>query len=179
MIPRVVVTVGTDHHPFDRLVGWIDRWAAANPDVPVLLQLGTTPPPAPRPSVEAVAMIGYDDLVAAMAGADVVVAQGGPAAIMDARSVGRKPVAVPRRGTLGEHVDDHQVRFTAWMDERGLVSLATDEQALVALLDAAIADPALLQIPPDDGAVEATIDAFRAVVEPLLARGSRRRRRRR
>ena len=29
----VVVSVGTDHHPFDRLVEWVDRWAGEHPDV--------------------------------------------------------------------------------------------------------------------------------------------------
>ena len=33
---------------------------------------------------------------------DVVIAQGGPATIMDARSVGHRPIVVPRRGHLDE-----------------------------------------------------------------------------
>lgn len=168
--PRVVVTVGTDHHRFDRLLTWIDHWAEAHPDVAILVQRGTTEVPAERPSVTAVPMIGYDDLVAAMAGADAVVAQGGPAGIMDARGVGRLPVVVPRRGSLGEHVDDHQVQFTAWMAERGLVRLAADEAELHALLDRAVEDPTTFQIPPDDGAVEETVERFRQVVAPLLGR---------
>ena len=172
---RVVVTVGTDHHPFARLVGWIHAWATAHPDVPVLLQLGTTDPPPPVPSVRAVALLPHQELVAAMAEADVVVAQGGPGGIMDARSVGRQPVAIPRRGDLGEHVDDHQVRFTAWMAERGLVHLATDEATLLAELDAGLADPARLRIPPDGGGIDDTIAAFRGVVEPLLVARRRRR----
>ena len=171
----VVVTVGTDHHPFPRLVDWIHRWAEAHPDVAVLLQLGTTEPPPPLPSVHAVALLPHQELVAAMAEADVVVAQGGPGGIMDARSVGRQPVAVPRRGDLGEHVDDHQVRFTAWMAERGLVNRATDEAALLAELEAGLAHPESLQIPPDGGAIDDTITAFRAVVEPLLVARRRRR----
>jgi UDP-N-acetylglucosamine transferase subunit ALG13 len=166
---EVVVTVGTDHHPFPRLVGWIHHWASTHPDVGVLLQLGTTEPPAPLPSVHAVALLPHQDLVAAMAGADVVVAQGGPGGIMDARSVGRQPVVVARRGDLGEHVDDHQVRFTAWMADRGLVRLAADERALVAELDAGLADPTRLRTPPEGGAIGDTITAFRAVVDPLLA----------
>ena len=165
---RVVVTVGTDHHPFPRLVGWIHRWAAEHPDVPVLLQIGTTDPPDPLPTVHAVPLLPHQDLVAAMAQADVVVAQGGPGGIMDARSVGRQPVAVPRRGDLGEHVDDHQVRFTAWMGHRGLVNVATDEATLRAELDGGLTDPARLRIPPDGGAIDGTIAAFRAVAEPLL-----------
>lgn len=167
----VVVTVGTDHHPFDRLVGWIDRWAAVNPEVAVLVQHGTAAAPAHG---HAVAMIGYDELVAAMAGARVVVAQGGPAAIMDARSVGHRPVVVPRRHSLGEHVDDHQVRFTAWMDDHGHVTLAADETRLAAMLDEAMADPDRWRIAPDSGDVAETIANFRAAVEPLLDRGSRR-----
>lgn len=170
---RVVVTVGTDHHHFDRLVGWIDHWAVANPDVSVLVQVGTTAPAPVRPAVEAVAMIGYDDLVAAMAGADVVVAQGGPAAIMDARGVGHQPVVVPRQGSLGEHVDDHQMRFAAWMAQRGLITLAADEAELHQLIDEAIADPSVRRISAGsvtDDPVQASVARFAEIVDPLLKR---------
>ncbi|HBW18036.1 MAG TPA: hypothetical protein DEH11_02965, partial [Actinobacteria bacterium] len=30
--PRVVVTVGTDHHPFDRLISWINDWLGQHPE---------------------------------------------------------------------------------------------------------------------------------------------------
>lgn len=162
---RVVVTVGTDHHPFDRLMGWIETWASEHVGVAVLVQRGHSAVPA---GVESVDMVAYDRLVAAMAGADAVVTQGGPAAIMDARSVGHRPVVVPRRGTLGEHVDDHQVAFTSWMADRELVWLATSQDELAGLLDRAIADSAALRIPPDQGAVDTTIAAFAAVVDPLI-----------
>ena len=33
----VFVTVGTDYHPFDRLVDWIDRWVAGEADPPHVL----------------------------------------------------------------------------------------------------------------------------------------------
>ncbi len=114
-------------------------------------------------------MLGYDELVAEMARADAVVAQGGPATIMDARSVGHRPIVVPRRGHLDEVVDDHQVAFTAWMADKGLVWPAADEDELHRLLDAALDDPSLVRIPPDRGAAADTIDAFRAVVDPLTA----------
>lgn len=172
-VARVVVTVGTDHHPFDRLMGWVETWAAANPTVPVLVQRGESRPPA---GLDSVAMLGYDELVGAMATADAVVAQGGPGGIMDARSVGRRPIVVPRRGSLGEHVDDHQVRFCAEMADRGLVRLADTAEDLHALLDLAMADPEALLIPPDQGAVDQTVAAFGLVVDPLIARRRSRRR---
>jgi len=168
-VARVVATVGTDHHPFDRLIGWLDHWAEAHPDVPMLVQVGTTPPGPARPQVRYVEMLGYHDLIAAMGAADVVVAQGGPGGITDARGVGRLPVVVPRRGSLGEHVDDHQVRFSAWMAARGLIELASDEAELHRLLDVAVADPGALRIAPDAGSVTETVERFRAIVDPLLA----------
>jgi UDP-N-acetylglucosamine transferase subunit ALG13 len=169
---RVLVTVGTDHHRFDRLIGWVDRWAAAHPDVHVLVQHGTADAPAHG---EAVVMLGYDELVAEMARADVVIAQGGPATIMDARSVGHRPLVIPRRGHLDEVVDDHQVAFTDWMAAKELVWLAADEDELHGLIDAALADPTRVRIPPERGAAADTIEAFRAVVDPLTAERAGRR----
>ena len=29
--PRIVVIVGTDHHPFDRLIGWVNDWLDQHP----------------------------------------------------------------------------------------------------------------------------------------------------
>ena len=105
---RILITVGTDHHRFDRLMGWVERWAQDHPDVHVLAQHGTADPPA---HAEAVVMLGYDDLVEQMRIADVVVAQGGPATIMDARSVGQRPVVIPRLAALDEVVSVTFYRF--------------------------------------------------------------------
>lgn len=172
---RVVVTVGTDHHRFDRLIGWVDAWAAAHPEISVLVQHGTAAAPAHG---RAVVMLGYDELVAAMRQADAVVAQGGPATMMDARSVGHRPIVVPRLGRLDEVVDDHQVTFSRWMADRDLVWIAEDEPTLHHLLDRALAEPATVRIPPEGGAAPDTIAAFRAVVDPLVARRAGRSRRR-
>jgi UDP-N-acetylglucosamine transferase subunit ALG13 len=169
---EVVVTVGTDHHRFDRLVGWIDRWASTHPDCSVLVQHGTADPPAHG---RGVAMLGYDELVSAMAQARVVVAQGGPATVMDARSVGRRPIVVPRLARFHEVVDDHQVTFGRWAAARDLVLLAEDEHELGRLLDAALDDDGLTRIPPDRSAAGSTIDEFRRVVAPLLETAQRRR----
>lgn len=167
---RVVAAVGTDYHPFNRLIGWVDSWAGANPDVPVLVQRGVAAPTIHARSVD---LLGYEELTGAMADADVVISQGGPATIMDARARGHMPIVVPRRAALGEHVDDHQVRFTAWMVSHGLVATAESEEELHGLLDAVVEDPQKFRIAPDGGHFEETIAAFRRVVDPLI--GGRRR----
>lgn len=169
---QVVVSVGTDHHRFDRLVDWADRWAASHPDVAVLVQHGTSP--APR-HAHAVPMLGYDELVAAMGEASVVVAHGGPATTMDARSVGHRPIVVPRRADEGEHVDNHQVTFTRWMADRHIVWLADDEATVHALIDAAIADPTQVRISPAGSAPVGTLEAFDQAAAPLLAQRAGRR----
>ncbi|MCB0988673.1 MAG: glycosyl transferase family 28 [Microthrixaceae bacterium] len=164
--PRVVVSVGTDHHRFDRLIDWIDRWCDDHPDVAVLVQRGTSRAPRTARSFE---MLDYDTLTEAMASADAVVVQGGPAGIADARSNGRLPIVVPRRPDLGEHVDGHQVTFTRWMSQRGQVALAEDESTLSALLDEALTDPNRFAVTDPTGASPA-VEAFAAEVNPLIGR---------
>ena len=163
---QVLVSVGTDHHRFDRLIDWIDRWAARNPSVPVVVQRGTSRAPATAHSVD---LMAYDDMIGLMAGADAVVLQGGPAGIVDARGQGRLPIVVPRRPDLHEHVDGHQITFCRWMAGRGQITLAETEAALHARLDAVLADPAIGRTTADqDGA--AAVRAFSAAVDPLFRR---------
>ena len=42
---RLVVLLGTDVHPFDRLVTWADTWATQHPADEVVVQHGYTDPP--------------------------------------------------------------------------------------------------------------------------------------
>ena len=172
--PRVVVSVGTDHHPLDRLIDWIDNWTAAHPDVAVLVQRGSSRPPR---TARSEALLGYDELVGAMATADAVVIQGGPAGIADARGAGHRPVVVARRPDLGEHVDGHQVTFTRWMAERDQIDLADDEATLHRLLDEALDDPSRFRVAERRGPSPA-VAAFATVVDPLLAERAARTRRR-
>jgi UDP-N-acetylglucosamine transferase subunit ALG13 len=172
--PLLLVTVGTDHHPFVRLLGWVGRWSAAHPSWQVEVQHGATPAPGyGRPF----AFCGHDELQGLFAAADVVVTHGGPATISQARAAGHVPVVVPRQPALGEHVDEHQVLFARRLAAAGVVLLAETEAALAPALDAARAGPGArrpaareLQVPP--GVLQVGV-----VVEQLVA--SRRRGRRR
>src|SRR5205085_2078819 len=87
---------------------------------------------------------------AAMRDAVAVVCHGGPATICQARAVGHVPIVVPRRSSLGEHVDDHQVRFGSWMADRGTITLVLSEVELREALDKALADPTSVRIPPGE-----------------------------
>jgi UDP-N-acetylglucosamine transferase subunit ALG13 len=147
--PVVLVSVGTNHHPFDWLVRWVDGWldAVGGPGAPLRYRMhnGTSPPSSgaadwqPYPAFEA--------LQAAMREAAAVVCHGGPSAILGARHVGAVPIVVPRRQGLGEHVDDHQVAFCRRLADEGGVFLAETEADLYALLDRVATDPAAFHDP--------------------------------
>ena len=125
----VLVTVGSDHHPFDRLVRWVDEWAAGQPagSVHCIVQYGTSVPPT---VAEGRAFVTHDELQKLMCEAAVVVTQGGPMSIVEARAAGSVPVAVPRLAARGEHVDDHQGAFCRRLAEEGLVRTPSDQAAL-------------------------------------------------
>lgn len=108
--PLVAVFVGTDHHRFDRLLSWV-RDCAAEGWAEWFVQHGATPW---QPTVGTAGQAYLDQamLDGLLERAAAVVTHGGPGMIMDAHLAGHVPVVVPRDPHHGEHVDDHQVRFT-------------------------------------------------------------------
>lgn len=168
--PLVLVLVGTDYHPFDRLVSWADAWATAHPDgARVLVQRGTSEAPAVAPSV---AYLDHAELQTTMAEAAVIVSHGGPSTIAESRRIGTVPIVVPRDPARGEHVDGHQMRFAARLEQDGLVLRAADADALAGYLDAALADPATVRIDPaDDDRIAGTCERFSQAVARLFVNG--------
>ncbi|HEX4015970.1 MAG TPA: glycosyltransferase [Frankiaceae bacterium] len=170
--PLVFVSVGTDHHPFNRLVQWVDGWAATHPDVEVVIQHGEATGP-----VHAVAMpyLSHSELFGLIGRSDVIVSHGGPATIAEAWNVGLIPVVAPRGHRLGEHVDDHQQAFAAVLAEREQVIRVTTESELVEALDHALADPQWLRRTSGLGVdVDTSIRNFAAVVTAVTGKGGRR-----
>lgn len=131
---RVLVLVGTDHHRFDRLVEWIDRWAAET-GADVIVQYGTSRPPRVATGEP---YLDWDKVQAELATVDVVVSHGGPATIAEARKAGHLPIVVPRDPGRDEHVDSHQQQFSRRLGAAGLLALAETEPELRAALAAAV-----------------------------------------
>ena len=94
----VVVSVGTDHHPFHRLIRWVEAFHARRPAVRFIVQRGTSQ--WPGPAVESHELIPHDELRRLFARATAVVCHGGPSTVMDARSVGRLPIVALWFGEL-------------------------------------------------------------------------------
>jgi UDP-N-acetylglucosamine transferase subunit ALG13 len=169
---RVVISVGTDHHPFDRLISWANHWLALHPQLAdgCFVQSGTA---TVSPICPGSRLLGVDQLAVRLDSADVIVCHGGPASISEAWIRGRKPIVVPRLAQLGEHVDDHQADFCEKVAGLGNIAVAHTLPEFTGLLDAAAADPAGFRASsPSSGADEAVARLGR-LVEELVSRPRR------
>jgi UDP-N-acetylglucosamine transferase subunit ALG13 len=166
-LPLVFVTVGTDHHPFDRLVRWIDDWLAAGGKerARCLVQSGTSKPPL---HTEFDQYFGYQQMETFLSEAAAVVCHGGPGTVMMARWAGKRPIVVPRRHDLGEHVDDHQVAFARRIAVEGEIALAEDEAALMACLEEALVGEGTFEVQNEEGRSEAVAE-FGRLVDKLMS----------
>jgi UDP-N-acetylglucosamine transferase subunit ALG13 len=167
MTQLVFATVGTDHHPFGRMVHWVDRWVEANAQdgVAGLIQIGTSP--APR-RARSVAYLGYDEMEDSMRAASAIVTHGGPGSIMLASWLGKTPIVIPRQATLGEHVDNHQVVFTERLAEAGTIALADTEARLQELLSSAVAGDGVGGAVRDRGHVDEAVRRFERLVGEMV-----------
>ncbi len=172
----VVVSVGTDHHPFDRLVHAVVDWARARDDVGrFVVQHGSS---APSGWGEDHVRLDRREMLALYRSADVIVTQVGPGTIADVNSVGRRPIVMPRDPRHGEVVDDHQFAFGRHVDELRYAWVAETTEELAGLLDTAAADgrhTVLTVQPPDPAEARAAFtqvltDVMGAPLRPLSLR---------
>jgi len=144
---RVLVVVGTDKHPFDRLSSWLEQWYDRLVDQPSLTVQHGHGRPAKLPG--AVAFLDHNALGQAMREATLIVCHGGPATILEARRLGRLPIVVPRDPTHREHVDEHQQLFARRLGAVGMVRLCETVDELTAALDEGLAEPTKFEITAD------------------------------
>lgn len=160
---RVLVTVGTDHHPFQRLVAWADEFAARHPEHQVFIQYGSAKAPTHG---ERSALLDHSQLLTEISRADAVICHGGPATITDIRRSGLIPVCVPRDPRRGEHVDGHQLLFAARIAEAGIVEKVAEVSQLDAAVAQALARPR--SEPDDESSTPAGVRAVGALIADLV-----------
>ena len=116
----VLVTVGTNEAPFDRLVAAATRLT----DESVIVQHGSS---KLRPhGARCVDYLPFEAFDALVSSSRVVVTHAGIGSVAAALAHGRRPVVVPRLHRLGEAVDDHQVSFARRLERAGLVTVVED-----------------------------------------------------
>ena len=133
-VSLIVVSLGTDHHPFERLVSWSEAWVQQFTDWQLVVQHGYTRPPAVGTGFD---FCGREQLDELFERAQVVACHGGPGTITQAKRYGHTPIVVPRDPAKGEHVDDHQQLFSRRLGGSGVVALAESFDAFLAAVVAA------------------------------------------
>ena len=142
MTGLVVALAGTDHHPFERMVDWVDAAAVRRTDVRFVVQHGATRPPR---VAEGHDFLPHERLVEMLAQASLVICHGGPGTIMDAREAGHVPLCIPRDPLLGEHVDGHQQRFATMAGGAGVVRLVASLEVFHEELESALVPAPVLR----------------------------------
>ena len=128
----ILALFGTNPYPFKRLAGWLDRLACVE-GYKIVAQTGSTPALAHCLSFD---FEPYESIQARMEQADCIVAQGGYGSCLDALSLGRPLVIVPRQPELGESRDNQSElsRFlAAHSDARIAESYGALRQAIAQL----------------------------------------------
>lgn len=161
--PLVAVFLGTDHHPFDRLLAWADDLQRQG-RFRFHVQHGATRLPPGLTGLPLMTPAAMSDLLER---AHAVVTHGGPGSIMDAREHGHVPVVVARDPRHGEHVDDHQMRFSRFLVRTGLVVAARDARELAARLSLAVLTGHAAEVAHRPSP---TLARFEALVEDLVHR---------
>jgi UDP-N-acetylglucosamine transferase subunit ALG13 len=128
----IFVTVGVQL-PFDRLIRAVDEWAERRGRHDVVAQVGTSHY-VPH-ALEARSFLPAGDFRGLVEQADLVVAHAGMGSIITAFELGKPIVVLPRRASLHEHRNDHQLATAQRMAAHANLRVADDEQALVRILD--------------------------------------------
>jgi UDP-N-acetylglucosamine--N-acetylmuramyl-(pentapeptide) pyrophosphoryl-undecaprenol N-acetylglucosamine transferase len=120
------VALGTHWQPFNRLMEIVERAAAAGIlPTPVLAQVGEFT--FSSTLIDTVSSVEPERLSELMRNSEVIVCHGGAGIIATAIRAGRRPLALARRHSRGEHIDDHQHEIVDKLADLGLLVRIGDE----------------------------------------------------
>jgi len=126
----IFVTIGTDEHPFPRLLREVENLVKKEViKEEVVIQSGHTEFSS-GVIKKVYSILPFDKFVEYIKNARIVITHGGPGSIMLALSSGKVPIVVPRRKEFGEHVDDHQIKFARFLEEKQKIILVYEVRNL-------------------------------------------------
>jgi UDP-N-acetylglucosamine transferase subunit ALG13 len=123
----IFVTVGSQT-PFDRLIRAVDEWAGKHARTDVFAQIAAT---SYRPEhIEYKNFLTPTEFGQAIQRCSVIVAHAGMGTIISALELGKQVVVMPRRASLHETRNDHQVATAQRFGAQGRIIVANDEYEL-------------------------------------------------
>lgn len=160
----IFVTVGTQL-PFDRLISAVDDWAGERRVSDVIAQIGPSSLVPKHVSVKP--FVAADEFQQFVKEASLIIAHAGMGSIITAMELGKPIIIMPRRASLGEHRNEHQLATAQQLSGRG-VHVAQERADLWNLLDQRAA-----LTPPSPITAFASPDLV-AVVQAFVVGGGRR-----
>lgn len=128
----IFVTVGTDL-PFDRMVKVVDAWAADRGRTDVFAQIGVG---GWRPKTISFAeVLSPPEFTKRFTAASVIVGHAGMGTILSALHHGKPILVMPKKASLKEQRNEHQLATAKRMMKLGNVAVAFDETELREKLD--------------------------------------------
>jgi UDP-N-acetylglucosamine transferase subunit ALG13 len=126
------MTVGTQL-PFDRLVGVVDQWCGQHPSIRVHAQVGDTSLQIKHMEYER--FVPPDKANKLFREASLIVAHAGMGSVLTALRY-RKPILIlPRRLSLAEVRNDHQLATAKWLVGHPGIRVAWEESEIGGCLD--------------------------------------------
>jgi UDP-N-acetylglucosamine transferase subunit ALG13 len=161
----IFVSVGS-MFPFDRLIEGVDVWAAKNPSVSVVAQIGNgTYEPKYASWSRMLAQGEYQEKLSAC---DLFVAHVGMGSILQALEARKPMILLPRLALLREVTTDHQLHTSDRFRARDGIEIVDDVPALQAAIDLAQTSP---HRAPADGISSFAPDAVIQAVATFLNTG--------
>ncbi len=128
----IFVTVGTDL-PFDRMVRVVDQWARETDRKDVFAQIGEGGwKPEFIPSAEFLEPAEFKQRIKE---ATLIIAHAGMGTIISSLLHGKAVLVMPKKASLGEQRNEHQLATAKRMMEMGKVHVAADETELRTMLN--------------------------------------------
>lgn len=117
----ILVTLGTQHQEFTRLLDYIEKSKIKDK---IIVQAGYTKYKSKK--MKMFDFIDYDKMAEYVQDADLIITHGGTGSITGPLKEGKKVIACARLAKYGEHVDDHQTEIVDVFSDEGYI-LKLDE----------------------------------------------------
>lgn len=128
----IFVTVGTQLS-FDRLIAAVDDWAGHHPEIEVVAQVGPTEL-QPR-HMKFSSFLSPDKADNYFARASLIVSHAGMGSILTALKYQKPILIMPRRASLAEHRNEHQMATAKWFSNKPGITVAWETIDLAQKLD--------------------------------------------
>jgi len=128
----IFATVGTQL-AFDRLMCVLNEWAGSHQDEKIIAQIG--PSKQVFANLECVNFLPPDLSNQYFKEARLIVAHAGMGSVLTALKFHKPIIIFPRKASLGEHRNEHQLATARWLEKKASIFVAWDDAALRELLD--------------------------------------------